>query len=78
MVIYSKIWTIMNVVSLSLISGKSFSKLFELKQIVRQRESKQFAEMLNRLKEGNLILIKTLWNSKKGLFYQVVPTKILF
>lgn len=68
----------MNVVSLSLISGKSFSKLFELKQIVRQRESKQFAEMLNRLKEGNLILIKTLWNSKKGLFYQVVPTKILF
>lgn len=78
MVIYSKIWTIMNVVSLSLISGKSFSKMFELKQIVRQRESKQFAEMLNRLKEGNLILIKTLWNSKKGLFYQVVPTKILF
>lgn len=68
----------MNVVSLSLISGKSFSKMFELKQIVRQRESKQFAEMLNRLKEGNLILIKTLWNSKKGLFYQVVPTKILF
>ena len=52
--------------------------MFELKQIVRQRESKQFAEMLNRLKEGNLILIKTLWNSKKGLFYQVVPTKILF
>ena len=68
----------MNVVSLFLISGKSFSKMFELKQIVRQRESKQFAEMLNRLKEGNLILIKTLWNSKKGLFYQVVPTKILF
>lgn len=68
----------MNVVSLSLISGKSFSKMFELKQIVRQRESKQFAEMLNRLKEGNLIPIKTLWNSKKGLFYQVVPTKILF
>lgn len=68
----------MNVVSLSLISGKSFSKMFELKQIVRQRESKQFAEMLNRLKEGYLIPIKTLWNSKKGLFYQVVPTKILF
>ena len=68
----------MNVVSLSLISGKSFSKMFELKQIVRQRESKQFSEMLNRLKEGNLIPIKTLWNSKKGLFYQVVPTKILF
>ena len=48
----------MNVVSLSLISGKSFSKMFELKQIVRQRESKQFAEMLNRLKEGNLMDIQ--------------------
>lgn len=28
-------------------------KLFEMKQIRRQRESKQFAEMLNRLREGN-------------------------
>ena len=27
-------------------------KMFELKQIMRQRESKQFAEMLNRLREG--------------------------
>lgn len=28
-------------------------KTFELKQIMRQRESKNFAEMLNRLREGN-------------------------
>ena len=28
-------------------------KMFELKQIMRQRESKTFAEMLNRLREGN-------------------------
>ena len=28
-------------------------KMFELKQIMRQRESKNFAEMLNRLREGN-------------------------
>ena len=28
-------------------------KLFELKEIRRQRESKQFAEMLNRSREGN-------------------------
>ena len=28
-------------------------KMFELKQIMRQRECRQFAEMLNRLREGN-------------------------
>ena len=28
-------------------------KMFELKQIMRQRESKDFAELLNRLREGN-------------------------
>ena len=28
-------------------------KMFELNQIMRQRESKLFAEMLNRLREGN-------------------------
>ena len=28
-------------------------KMFELHEIMRQRESKQFAEMLNRLREGN-------------------------
>lgn len=28
-------------------------KMFELKEIMRQRESKDFAEMLNRLREGN-------------------------
>ena len=28
-------------------------KELELKQIMRQRESKQFAELLNRLREGN-------------------------
>ena len=28
-------------------------KMFELKQIMRQRESKEFAELLNRLREGN-------------------------
>ena len=28
-------------------------KMFELHQIMRQRESKQFAELLNRLREGN-------------------------
>ena len=28
-------------------------KMFELKQMMRQRESKQFAQMLNRLREGN-------------------------
>ena len=28
-------------------------KMFELKQILRQRESKEFAELLNRLREGN-------------------------
>lgn len=28
-------------------------KMFELKQIMRQRESKHFAELLNRLREGN-------------------------
>ena len=30
-------------------------KMFELHEIMRQRESKQFAEMLNRLREGNHI-----------------------
>ena len=28
-------------------------KMFELHEIMRQRESKQFAKMLNRLREGN-------------------------
>ena len=28
-------------------------KMFEMKQIMRQRESKEFAELLNRLREGN-------------------------
>ena len=28
-------------------------KMFELKQIMRRRESKDFAELLNRLREGN-------------------------
>ena len=28
-------------------------KMFELHEIMRQRESKEFAEMLNRLREGN-------------------------
>ena len=28
-------------------------KMFELKQIMRQRESKDFAKLLNRLREGN-------------------------
>ena len=28
-------------------------KMFELNQIMRQRQSKLFAEMLNRLREGN-------------------------
>lgn len=28
-------------------------EMFELKQIMRQRESKDFAELLNRLREGN-------------------------
>ena len=28
-------------------------KMFELHKILRQRESKQFAETLNRLREGN-------------------------
>lgn len=28
-------------------------KMFELKEIMRQRESKQFAELLKRLREGN-------------------------
>ena len=28
-------------------------KMFQLHEIMRQRESKQFAEMLNRLREGN-------------------------
>ena len=43
----------MRMVFLLLTSGKNFFKMFELKQIVRQRESKQFAELLNRLREGN-------------------------
>ena len=37
-------------------SGKNFLiTMFELQEIVRQRESKQFAEILNRLREGNHI-----------------------
>jgi len=32
---------------------KELFKMFELKQIMRQRERKQFAELLNRLREGN-------------------------
>lgn len=44
----------MSMVFLLLMSGKNFLKImFELKQIMRQRESKQFAELLNRLREGN-------------------------
>lgn len=34
--------------------------MFELQEIMRQRESKQFAEILNRLREGN----HTIPNSK--------------
>ena len=37
-------------------SGKNFLiTMFELQEIVRQRESKQFAEILNRLREDNHI-----------------------
>ena len=32
---------------------KELFKMFELKQIMRQRESKHFAELLNKLREGN-------------------------
>ena len=48
-------------------------KMFELNQIMRQRESKQFAEMLNRLREGNHTK-EDIMELKKGLFYQVVLT----
>ena len=54
MVIYSKI--IMNNDEYGILAPnvwKELFKMFELKQIVRQRESKQFAELLNRLREGN-------------------------
>ena len=43
----------MNVVYLLLMCGKNFLKCFELKQIMRQRDIKDFAELLNRLREGN-------------------------
>ena len=32
---------------------RKYSKMFELDEIMRQRESKMFAEILNRLREGN-------------------------
>ena len=32
---------------------QEFFRMFELHQIMRQRESRHFAEMLNRLREGN-------------------------
>ena len=32
---------------------QDYFKMFELKEIMRQRESKVFAEILNRLREGN-------------------------
>ena len=32
---------------------KELFKMFELEQIMKQRESKHFTELLNRLREGN-------------------------
>ena len=48
-------------------------KMFELKQIMRQRESKQFVEMLKRLGESNHTN-EDIVEFKKGLFYQVALT----
>ena len=42
----------MNMKFLLLISSKNFFRMFELKQIMRQRESKVSAEMLNGLTDG--------------------------
>ena len=42
----------MNMEFLLLISSKKFFRMFELKQIMRQRDSKVSAKMLNRLRDG--------------------------
>lgn len=42
----------MNMKFLLLISSKNFFRMFELEQIMRQRESKVSAEMLNGLTDG--------------------------
>lgn len=48
-------------------------KMFELKQMIRQRESKQFAEiMLNRFREGNHTNKDILQLKERRSFYQVV------
>ena len=41
-----------NMKFLLLIPSKNFSRMFELEQIMRQRESKVSAEMLNGLTDG--------------------------
>ena len=43
-------------------------KLFELEEIMHQRDSKLFAELLNRLLEGVNTQLVTLQNSKRGLY----------
>ena len=35
------------------ICGENILKMFELDEIMRQRESKRFAEIFNQLREGN-------------------------
>ena len=52
MAIHLKIWIMMNMKFLLLIPSKNFFRMFELEQIMRQRESKVSAEMLNGLTDG--------------------------